>query len=283
MPMKFLSAIQCAMSLFSAYTVWNMLRTQDADITRMWPVSSRKYSLADKVDKWTTYFIERQSEIRLIIDKEGKPGEKRGWGRSIQKRFGLASGLGSGAAGRQMGTGGQWIKAETGKSLALPFLPRVHHSPLWAKWSQGDRAAEAGGWVGFVYLWEQGYLRQKHFLCAPWRISLCGNPTFGRRRALVLLRCSQCRPASQLHLAAGRCASNTCILEAMPWQLGHLQDVITGTPNSPRFIFVKRARVDVPKQLLSHQQVRYKDNNAYKNSQGTIGRLAIREKAAQIH
>lgn len=35
MPMKFLSAIQCAMSLFSAYTVWNMLRTQDADITWM--------------------------------------------------------------------------------------------------------------------------------------------------------------------------------------------------------------------------------------------------------
>lgn len=35
MLMKFLSAIQCAMSLFSACTVWNMLHTQDADITRM--------------------------------------------------------------------------------------------------------------------------------------------------------------------------------------------------------------------------------------------------------
>lgn len=210
--MKFLSAIWCAMSLSSAYTEWNMLHMQDADITRMWPGSSRKYSLEDKVDKWTTYFTERQSETRLIIDKEAKPGQKRGWGRSIQRSFRLACGL----AGRQMGTGGQWIKAETGKSLALPFLPRVHHSPFCAKWSQGDRAVEAEGWAGFVYLVSKDICGKKHFLCASQRISLCGNLVFCRRRALVLLRGSQCRPAFQLHLAAGQCASNTCIWKQCP-------------------------------------------------------------------
>lgn len=107
-------------------------------------------------------------------------------------------------------------------------------------------------------------MRQKQFLRAtPLRFSL--RPSYFRPQEGACPPPQQpVPPRLQLHLAAGRCTSHTCILEAMSWQLEHLQDVVTGTPNSPRFIFVKRARVDVPKQLPSHQQVRHKDHNAYK-------------------
>lgn len=167
-----------------------------------------------------------------------------------------------------MGTGGQWIKAETGKSLVLPFLPRVHHSPsVQSEVKVIEQQRLKVGLALFTSV-SKDICGKKHFLCASQRISLCGNLVFCRRRALVLLRGSQCRPASSCIWLRGSVpptpASGSNALETVPWQVGHLQDVITGTPNSPRFIFVKRARVDVPKQLLSHQQVRYKDNNAHK-------------------
>lgn len=182
-----------------------------------------------------------------MTDKEVKQGR-------VVSREGLGQPVGWEEV--EWGEGGQKPKQE--KSLAFSFPSPAPSFSHLRKGSQGGRAAEAEGWVCLVSIHRKGHLQRKHFLPAPWaRLSLRAvllSATGGRFSSSVVSSLRSAPP----RLPATSCGRGLCFQHLQPrstapaggepGRRGH------STPNFQHFISFRQARIDVQKQLVSHQQ-----------------------------